>query len=165
MIKPHSTAVLLGGTTVFRICKHIKNIPITVITNSMIVFNELVDKEHIQLILLGGEYNRDEAELRGFLTLAGSKLMTCDYLFMGADGYVQNVGCTTADLEAMELYNWCMALSQSTIVLMDSTKFGKRGKAVIAAIKNIDIIITDNGISPEALRQMEENAVEVIIVE
>lgn len=165
MIKPHSTAVLLGGTTVFRMCKHIKNIPVTIITNSIIVFNELTGYENIQLILLGGEYNQHEAELRGFLTLSNSKLVTCDHLFMGADGLIKNVGFTTLDWDAIELYSWCMALSRSTNILIDSTKFHKRGKAVIAPLGNINCVVTDTGAPEEIVKNLEHHSIKVIIPE
>ncbi len=34
MVKPGSTIIMLGGTTVFRMCKYLRNKAITVITNS-----------------------------------------------------------------------------------------------------------------------------------
>ena len=69
-IQSGSTIILLGGTTVFRICKYIKRLKITVITNSMLIFNELCECQEITLILLGGQYNRSEAELTGLITIS-----------------------------------------------------------------------------------------------
>ena len=40
LIKEDSTIILLGGSTVCELCKY-KNMNITVITNSILVFNEL----------------------------------------------------------------------------------------------------------------------------
>lgn len=162
-IKPNSTIILLGGTTVFRICKYIKNMKLTVVTNSMIVFNELYNRKEIVLILLGGQYNKEEAELTGVLTITNSKVFICDHLFMGAGGYVRNVGFTTDDLNSIELYSWCISVSEKTSVLFDSSKFANRGKAISASIASIDNIITDSNISEELVSELKQNNLEVII--
>ncbi|MDF2557573.1 MAG: DeoR/GlpR transcriptional regulator [Bacillales bacterium] len=162
-IKPNSRIILLGGTTVFRICKYIKNMTLTVITNSIIVFNELSNCHNIELILLGGILNREEAELRGFLTVSNSKLFTCDHVFMGTEGYIKNAGLTTTDDESIELYHWCMALSQETNVLTDSSKFKKRSKAIVVSLNQITSLITDEGISKEIVDELSKNNINVQI--
>ena len=162
-IMPNSRIILLGGTTVFRICKYIKNMVLTVITNSIIVFNELSNYPKIELILLGGILNREEAELRGFLTVSNSKLFSCDHVFMGTEGYIKNAGLTTTDSESIELYHWCMALSQETNVLTDSTKFKRRGKAIVVSLEEITNLITDEGISKEVIEELSINNINVII--
>lgn len=163
LIKPNSTLILLGGTTVFRICKYIKNMKLTVVTNSMIVFNELYNRKEITLILLGGQYNKEEAELTGVLTITNSKIFICDHLFMGASGYVRNVGFTTDDLNSIELYSWCISVSEKTHVLFDSSKFVNRGKAITASVASIDSIITDSDVSKELVSELKQNNLDVVI--
>lgn len=162
-ILPDSRIILLGGTTVFRICKYIKNMKLSVITNSIIVFNELSNCPNIELILLGGSFNREEGELRGFLTVNNSKLFTCDQVFMGTEGYIKNTGLTTTDEESIELYHWCMALSQETTVLTDSTKFKKRGKAIVVALNQITNLITDEGITEDIQKDLTDKNINVVL--
>jgi DeoR family transcriptional regulator of aga operon len=54
--------------------------------------------------------------------------------------------------------------AQTTIVLADSTKFGKRGLAKICSLDQINEIITDSGISPAMLNMLEEKGVKVTVV-
>ncbi|MDF2536724.1 MAG: transcriptional regulator [Bacillales bacterium] len=162
-IKPNSRIIMLGGSTVFRMCKYIKHIPLTVITNSIIVLNELSNYPKIELILLGGILNREEAELRGFLTVKNSKLFTCEHVFMGTEGYIKSAGLTTTDDESIELYHWCMALSQETNVLTDSSKFSKRGKAIVISLDEITNLITDEGISREIIDELLANNINIVI--
>jgi len=57
-----------------------------------------------------------------------------------------------------------MATAQKTIVLADSSKFGKRGFGRICALEEIDEVITDSGISEHIVRKMEDMGVKVTVV-
>jgi DeoR family transcriptional regulator of aga operon len=54
--------------------------------------------------------------------------------------------------------------SQKTIVLADSTKFGKRGFGKICGLEDIEQIITDNGISDHMAGTLKGMGMEVTIV-
>lgn len=54
--------------------------------------------------------------------------------------------------------------SQKTIVLADSSKFGKRGFGKICGVDDIEQIITDSNISEHTVKTLEEMGVEVTIV-
>ena len=163
LVQPNSTIMLMGGTTVYRMCKYLKNMRLTVITNSMIVFSQLQNQRGIQLILLGGVYVKEEEELSGVLTNTNSKLFTCDHLFMGAAGYIRNAGFTTSDLNSLELYSWCIALSEKVHLLFDSSKFSARGKAITVSNSELTSCISDEGMPLELRREVESYGVDVII--
>jgi DeoR family transcriptional regulator of aga operon len=57
-----------------------------------------------------------------------------------------------------------IAASQKTIVLADSSKFGKRGFGKICGLEDIEQIITDKGISDHILKTLKEMGIEVTIV-
>ncbi|MNL24135.1 Glucitol operon repressor [compost metagenome] len=54
--------------------------------------------------------------------------------------------------------------AQKTIVLTDSSKFGKRGFGKICDFSDIDHIITDSNINPRTAGQIEDAGVELTIV-
>ena len=56
-----------------------------------------------------------------------------------------------------------MRASQKVIVLADSSKFGKRGFAKIGDIEDIDMIITDSGVSPDVINQITNRGINLII--
>ena len=56
-----------------------------------------------------------------------------------------------------------MESAQKTIVLADSSKFGKRGFAKIANLEDIDIIITDEHIKEADALRVEELGIKLII--
>lgn len=53
--------------------------------------------------------------------------------------------------------------AQKTIVLADSSKFGRRGFSKIAEMEDVDHIITDSGIQPSTASRIEEMGIELTI--
>jgi DeoR family transcriptional regulator of aga operon len=54
--------------------------------------------------------------------------------------------------------------AQKTIVLADSSKFGRRGFGKICDLEDVDEIITDSGISGHVVKALEEMGINVTIV-
>jgi DeoR family transcriptional regulator of aga operon len=54
-------------------------------------------------------------------------------------------------------------VAQYTVVLADSTKFGKRGFSRICNFDKIQHIITDDGVSNETIQNLEERGVKVTV--
>ena len=96
---------------------------------------------------------------------AAQFLLQCSFskLYLGVDGIDVDYGITTTEIREAALNRIMMDASQKTIVLADSSKFGRRGFAKIADIDAIDIVITDAGISPKAAKRLEDLGIELII--
>ena len=58
-----------------------------------------------------------------------------------------------------------MGAAQKTIVLADSSKFGRRGFAKIANLSDVDMIITDSNVSKQTMAKMEELGIEVVVAQ
>ena len=84
-------------------------------------------------------------------------------MYWSFDGIDFNYGFTTTDMREAELNQQMMRAAQKVIVLADSTKLGRRGFAKIGNIEDIDMIITDSGINPNVVKQIEEHGIEVIV--
>ena len=55
-----------------------------------------------------------------------------------------------------------MSCAQKTIVLADSSKFGRRGFAKIANLTDVDMIITDDKVNPQTVNKLEEMGIEFV---
>ena len=164
LIKPQSTIILFGGTTIFKLCKYIKKMDLTLVTNSIIVFSELKQYSNIKLVLLGGVYTEGEGELFGEVTLDAIKKIRTDYMFLGTDGYRQGKGFFTNGLYSRDVYRWGLANTGNAIVLADSTKFSLPGEHLTASPREINYLISDSRLSEEISREMAENKVKVFLV-
>ena len=74
-------------------------------------------------------------------------------------------GITTTDMQEASLNRVMMKAAQKTIVLADSSKFGRRGFSKIANMEDVDYIITDSHVSPAIVKQIEELGIELTIAE
>ena len=160
-VVPGSRIILLGGTTVYRMCKYLKGVRITVITNSMRVLDELRSRRDVDCIVLGGAYNYDEVEMRGVLTNTNLRMLRADSLFMGATQFHPKHGFLTNDLESIELYRLCIEAVGNCYVLADSTKLHGPGIGVTATNDMVDTLITDRGLDPSTVREFEDAGVTV----
>ena len=92
-------------------------------------------------------------------------LAQCSFskLYLGVDGIDVDYGITTTEIREAELNRIMIGASQKTIVMADSSKFGRRGFAKIADIDVVDIVITDAGVSPMVVKKLEDLGIELII--
>ena len=55
-------------------------------------------------------------------------------------------------------------VAMETIVLCDSSKFGKKGFGKICNLDQIDLVVTDSGITKQMVNYLEESGVRLLIV-
>lgn len=53
--------------------------------------------------------------------------------------------------------------SKKIVLLVDSSKFGRRSPNVVCSLDVVDVLITDNDIGDDILAQFREKGIEVII--
>lgn len=86
-------------------------------------------------------------------------------LFIGVDGFDLEYGLSTTNLLEANLNRAMMRSAQKTIVLTDSTKFGRRGFSRICDIDEVDQVITDPGIPQHTLEALRQRGIEVTVIE
>ena len=74
-------------------------------------------------------------------------------------------GLSTTNLMEAGLNRAMIRTAQKTIVLADSSKFGRRGFSKICDLSDVDQIITDSNVSPHTLAQLRSQGIEVTVVE
>ena len=89
----------------------------------------------------------------------------CSKLFFGVDGFDLNYGVTTTNLMGGHLALMMIETVQKVIALVDSSKFGRRGFCKMCDVDRIDMVITDDGVSPIVVEQLQEAGIDVRIVE
>lgn len=166
LITRDDSICIASGTTVHALARNIHPIhKLTVVSASLPVSNILSQHENIDIIQLGGMLRHSSLSVVG--EYSARILDECSFskLYMGVDGIDFDYGITTTDMREAALNQKMIAAAQKTIVLADSSKFGRRGFAKIADIDAIDVIITDAGVSPKVVKQIENLGIELIIAQ
>lgn len=159
-------AIIIGsGTTVVAFAQAIpKNLPLTVLTGAMNVTMALLDSPDIEIVQLGGAVRKSSSSVVGHYAEEMIKNFACSKLFLSVDGISLDYGLTTSNMMEAHLNNQMIRSVQRTIVLVDSSKFGKKGFGKICGLEDIHTIITDKGLSGHYINKLEEKGIEVVVV-
>ena len=165
LIEENDSIIIGSGSTVYTFAENLKPIKhLNVVTASLkvsILLNELNDVEVLQL---GGTVRKNSVSVVGDYTNRFFEDITCSKLFLGVDGIDLDFGITNSNIDEAQLNKRMMYSSLRTIILADSSKFGRRGFGKICNLDQVDVIITDSGIAASMAKMVEETGIELIIV-
>ena len=166
LINSDDSIIIASGSTVHALARSIVPLHrLTVVSASLPVSEILSQNESVDIIQLGGMLRHSSLSVVGQYSESILKACSFSKLYMGVDGIDFEYGITTTDMREAELNQKMMQAAQKTIVLADSSKFGRRGFAKIADMEDVDVIITDSGISPKNVRAIEELGIDLIVAE
>ena len=165
LLQENDSIVIASGTTVLYFAKNIPSgMNLTVVTSALNVALELMRESSVEVIQLGGLLRKSSSSVMGSYAEHILEDFYFNKFFLGVDGIDLEFGLTTTNAMEANLNKKMISASQKTIVLADSTKFGKRGFGKICGLEDIDHIITDSGISQQIVKHLEGLGVTVTIV-
>jgi len=163
-IKNGSTVIMDSGSTVIEVARNLKGKKnIKLITNSLPIAEIVADNDEIEVIIAGGTLRPEMRSLVGVMAEKTILNYHCDLAILGTDSIDSQMGIFTLLENEASLTQTMMSVSSKTIVVTDSSKFGKKSFIKIADISDIDILITDNSISAQDIQKLNSQKVEVII--
>lgn len=164
MIGKDQVVILDSGTTtmaIARACRHIKNL--TIITNATNIAMELADSP-VEVILTGGVLRRNSHSLVGPLAEESLRKLSADLLFLAVDGFDVRYGLTTPNLLEARVNRAMAESARRTVVVCDSSKFGRRSLSLILPTSAVHETITDKNASKQDLKALRDAKVEVTLV-
>ncbi|HEX9971541.1 MAG TPA: transcriptional repressor AgaR [bacterium] len=165
LIHEGDTIILDSGTTTMEIARQLKNFKnITIITNALPIATEFAGHQGIEIIMPGGVLREKSFSLIGSQAERNLRDFFCDKLLLGVDGIDTTFGVYTPSVAEAQLNRIMVEIARETIVVTDSSKFGKRSLAFIVPIDKIHRVITDEGIPEKDHQNLLAQNVEVIIV-
>lgn len=163
-IKDGSTVLMDSGSTIIEVAKNLKNKKnIKLITNSLPIADIVADNDQIEVIITGGTLRPEMRSLIGATAEKTILSYSCDVAILGADGIDSDMGFYTKLESEASLVQTMIKASRKRIIVTDSSKFGKKRFVKIADISDIDVIITDDGISATDVKRIVSQGVELII--
>jgi DeoR family transcriptional regulator, aga operon transcriptional repressor len=115
------------------------------------------------VILTGGTLRKNSFSLVGPLAEDSLRHVSADLLFLAVDGFDIDYGLTTPNLLEAKVNRAMMESAKTTIVVCDSSKFGRRSLSLIAPTSEVHQAITDNKIPSKVLRSLRDSGVKVIV--
>jgi len=164
MIRSGQVIILDSGTTttaIARACRHFHSL--TIITNATNIAAELAGTP-VDVILTGGMLRKNSFSLVGPLAEEAFRKLNADLLFLAVDGFDVRYGLTTPNLLEARVNRAMAEAARRTIVVCDSSKFGKRSLSLIMPTSSVHETITDRNISKHDLKALRDAKVEVTLV-
>jgi DeoR family transcriptional regulator, fructose operon transcriptional repressor len=164
LIEDGETLLLIAGSTCLAFARYLNSRRnLTIITDSLLVAQELVRQGQHRVILLGGLINLDEYAVRGTLARHALSQFRVDHVVMGTRAVSVSNGVNAETLEEAEFQRICMACSQNVMLLADSSKFRLSALVQTAPLTDIDVLITDEGLDHDTVQEIQELGIYVVL--
>lgn len=162
-IPADGTMIVDAGSTAARLAAFLPvELSLTVVTHSLPLAARLADHPGIQLHLVGGRVrHRTRAAVDAWALRAYTEIRA-DVLFIAANGFSAEHGLTTPDLAEAAVKRAAMAAARRVVLLADSSKHGQEHFARFGDLGDVDLLITDSGLSPQDAAAIERDGTEVV---
>ncbi|MFD4295197.1 DeoR/GlpR family DNA-binding transcription regulator [Rhodococcus sp. NPDC058532] len=146
LVRDGDSVILDSGSTTYQVATALRHRSgLTVITNDLRIGKYLATLPELRLLVAGGELLGSVFTLVGERTVEFLTDYSVDWTFLGADAIDPDAGITNSNTLEIPVKRAMIAAAARTAVLADSSKFGQRALARVAALTEVDTIITDSG--------------------
>ena len=135
---------------------------VTIVTNSAFIADYVRKIENVQIVLLGGNYQKESQVMVGPMTAQCAQAYFADKLFIGTDGFSIRTGFTGNDYMRSVAVQDMAKQVEKVIVVTDSSKFYQKGNVSLIATNRIHMLITNSDIPAEQEQYLLEQNVEII---
>lgn len=162
IIRDGEIIALGAGTTTTQVARSIRHRKgITVVTNAINIAMELSHRAELKIFVTGGNLSGDWFALAGPTAISAIGEMFVDKVFIGVDGIHPERGLTTNYPDQAAVHRAMMRQARQRIVVADHTKIGDIGTALIWPAADIDMVITDKGVTSKAVAQFAAKRIEI----
>ena len=164
-IRDHNRIIVDSGSTTAALIKQLNlKQGLVVMTNSLSVATELRALENEPTLLMtGGTWDTRSESFQGKVAEQVLRSYDFDQLFIGADGIDLARGSTTFN-ELVGLSQVMAEVSREVVVMVESQKIGRKMPNLELTWQQIDVLITDTGLSEQDKQAILARGVEVICV-
>jgi DeoR family glycerol-3-phosphate regulon repressor/DeoR family fructose operon transcriptional repressor len=163
LIAPGETLIVNGGSTAVAFAASLGDLArLTIVTNNLGLPSAVPVNAVANLYLLGGEIRSGARITLGPVGFVGTRQIAADTAVIGMGGITEE-GCSTSRIEEATMMAAMIAAARRTIVIADSTKFGRTGFAVVAPLDQVDVLVTDSEPSGKLRDALDAAGVRLVI--
>jgi DeoR/GlpR family transcriptional regulator of sugar metabolism len=134
-----------ASSTTLELARNLRNYrDLTILTNSLVVAQAMLEAPGVTVVMTGGILERDTVSLMRTEGLAILRKYNIKTGFFGAHGLSFPEGLTDVSAGEAEVKREIVSMCRQVIALIDASKWGRVGPASFANPQDIHIIITDD---------------------
>jgi DeoR family transcriptional regulator, fructose operon transcriptional repressor len=164
LVENHDTLLLDGGSTTYELARQLVGRPLQIVTNSLPLANLFASSDQVDLVMLGGYvHSRTGVSLGPYANemLSSLNVQTAFLSIAGAD----RRGYYNSNLLLVETERAMMQCADQTIIVADSSKFGKSSLARLCDLAKVHAVVTDQGLSPQWRERLMDAGIQLILAE
>ncbi len=162
MVEPGQVVGLSGGTTTTEIARQLRTRKdVTIVTNALNIALESQRQLSKRVVVIGGILNEDSYDLVGDLAVQSLQHIHLDVVFHGVSGIDLKFGFSVADEPDAVVGRALKAAADKMVIVADHAKIGKTTFSRLCPLTHVDMLITDDGISPEHQQTLEHTGLNV----
>lgn len=158
---PGQTVFIDDSTTALALLPHLSAAaPLTVATNFLAAIGELAGIAGVEVVVLGGQYQRLQEACFGLQTAEAIRQLHADVLFMSTTA-VTGGSCYHRSEMTVMVKRALMECAARRVLLVDHAKFGRPAPHLLCPIDAFELVVTDAGIDAEDLAELRQRDVTV----
>ena len=162
LVQDGDVIMIEAGTTIALAARYLLGRrDIHIVTNSTLVFSYARLNPMLQITMTGGEFRRATESLVGPIALDTISRLNVRLAFVGTDGFSTERGITTHLAEGGEIVKAMKAHAETTVLLADSSKFGKAGFISVLPLSEMDMIISDWSLPESAMEDLSAAGIHI----
>jgi len=165
LVESDDVIIIDTGSTTENLPKFIpEKIPLTIICYALNILFNVYKNNNWKLVFPGGYFHSNTLMFESPEGIEIIRRIRANKAFISAAGVSEKLGVTCATDYEKETKKTVIESSDTKILLVDSSKFGKVKISHFADLSDFDIIITDTGISKEFVDIIKNLGIELYIV-
>ena len=161
LVRENMTIFVDSGSTTTLLAAQFPDVRCLIITNSISCAVEFARLKKARVYVTGGQLNRNSLSLTGTSAVTELLQIHFDLAFLGATSYRSDTGFTCESLEDNVVKRMAVSRATEVVVLMDSSKVGKKGSFTMCDLVDASAIVSDDALPEKFLEECREASVKV----
>lgn len=158
------TVLLDAGTTTLALARELPvEAELTVVTNDLSIAMVLATHPRVHVLMLGGRLRKHVLANVDDWAVQTLEDLSVDVAFVASNGVSVSRGLSTPDVAEAATKRAMVAAGRQVILLADHTKVSDEHFVRFADLTDVDVFVTDAGLSDEEADQFRRTGLEVVL--
>lgn len=162
LCSPRESVIIDGGTTTLQMCPHLAPLELQVLSNSLHIIEALLPQAATRIAIPAGAVFREQNIVLSPFDDDGMGRYRASRMFMGAAAIGPH-GIMQTDTVLAQAERRLFDRADALVVLADSSKFDSPAGHVVFQLGEVDIVVTDAGLSRPHRKMLEASGIRVVI--
>jgi DeoR/GlpR family transcriptional regulator of sugar metabolism len=163
LVNERETIIMDAGSTVMEMAHSLPpDISCTIVTTALNVAARVGAFQNVNVLIAGGSLSRETISTVGAIAERDLENLVVDKLFLSTQAFDAEHGLTDDSFDVARVKSAMIRSARHVILLADSSKWGNSAFAKIAPLGEIDVLITDAGLSQESQKIIQRFGVEIM---